>query len=328
MSAPSAVTCARCATSGRLQLHLGALRPLSVSYADPALLARYRSMVASRDALLRAVDVARRPAAARQARVVWDATAGLGRDAGALAFAGAAAGAHWLRVVLLEREPLVARLLEQAREEAAREPGSLEWLRAPRTAVVHGDSVAALWRACGDGGGGAESGDGGSGGRPDVVYLDPMFSSSSSSSAPPPPAVGGTAAGQPLEGGQEGRSGGGGGGLCGGHRRRRTALPQREMQYLAALAGARAESAPADDAERLLAAALAAATERVVVKRHRGAAPVGGGGRGGEGAGARVRASGGGGVAAPPPQLPPPTFQLLSGHAVRYDVYRVGGSVS
>jgi len=84
---------------------------------------------------------------------VWDATAGLGRDALVLASLGS-------RVTLCERAPVLAALLEDAllRAAADRDAG---WIGA-RMQAVWADSVEALATlepgAC-----------------PDVVYLDPMY---------------------------------------------------------------------------------------------------------------------------------------------------------
>jgi 16S rRNA (guanine1516-N2)-methyltransferase len=84
--------------------------------------------------------------------VVLDATAGLGRDAFVLAGLGC-------EVTLIERQPLIAALLEDGLRRARDDAGT-----APVAARMHlreGDAVALMraWR----------------GAAPQVVYLDPMF---------------------------------------------------------------------------------------------------------------------------------------------------------
>lgn len=112
---------------------------LAVDY-TPEERRRYRAS-AGRDPLVRAVGAGPR-------RVV-DATAGLGRDAVHLAWAGR-------RIVAIERDPVVATLLEgvlgRAVRSGALEPGTVE--------LVPGDAAVVL-RALRP--------------RPEVVYLDPMF---------------------------------------------------------------------------------------------------------------------------------------------------------
>ena len=80
-----------------------------------------------------------------------DATAGLGEDSLLLAAAG-------FTVTMFEKDPVIAALLRDALERAARVPE----LAAPvgRMTLVEGDSVAGLHRL---------------GFSPDVVFLDPMF---------------------------------------------------------------------------------------------------------------------------------------------------------
>lgn len=85
---------------------------------------------------------------------VFDATAGLGRDAFLLACLGC-------RVTAVERSPIVAALFEDGLARAAREPSLFAMLNA-RLRLILGDSREIL-----AGLGEAE--------RPDVVYLDPMF---------------------------------------------------------------------------------------------------------------------------------------------------------
>jgi 16S rRNA (guanine1516-N2)-methyltransferase len=84
---------------------------------------------------------------------VVDATAGLGRDAFVLASLGC-------RVTLVEREPVIAALLEDGLARAAREPGLADAVA--RMHLVRGnarDYLSDLDETA----------------RPDVVYLDPMY---------------------------------------------------------------------------------------------------------------------------------------------------------
>ena len=83
---------------------------------------------------------------------ILDATAGLGRDAFVLATLGCA-------VTLVERQPLIAALLEDGLARAARDPeaGGIAALMT----LVQADSTAYLQR--------------GEGEAPEVIYLDPMF---------------------------------------------------------------------------------------------------------------------------------------------------------
>ena len=83
--------------------------------------------------------------------LVVDATAGLGEDSFLLAAAGC-------RVLLYEKDPVIAALLRDAWERAQRDPETSEI--AERMTVIEGDSVAALPTLDPP---------------PDVVLLDPMF---------------------------------------------------------------------------------------------------------------------------------------------------------
>lgn len=91
---------------------------------------------------------------------VWDATAGLGRDALVLASLGS-------RVTLCERAPVLAALLEDALLRAAWDAEIGSWIQA-RMQLRYADSVTALARL--------EAGR-----QPDVVYLDPMYPAGKSS---------------------------------------------------------------------------------------------------------------------------------------------------
>lgn len=110
----------------------------------------YRAARASprQEGVARACGLHRR----RGLRVV-DATAGLGRDAFVLAAAGA-------EVVLLERSPLIAALLDDALRRAADDPVAGEPVT--RMRLIRADAELHLQALP-------------AGNRPDVVYLDPMF---------------------------------------------------------------------------------------------------------------------------------------------------------
>ncbi|MGI6590444.1 MAG: class I SAM-dependent methyltransferase [Eggerthellaceae bacterium] len=116
--------------------------------------ARIKPQRLSRELLVQAVRIKDTPHP-----LVIDATAGLGEDSLILAAAGC-------RVELFEHDPVIAALLDDALERAAREPAL-----APIAARMHlheGDSTAALrtWTPA-----------------PDVVYLDPMFPARQKSAA-------------------------------------------------------------------------------------------------------------------------------------------------
>lgn len=326
----------------------GTPAPLRVDFTAPALLTRYASMARAGDALLDAClgPLLRRHGQRQQpqqqptddgdaAFTLLDATAGLGRDGAALAYAAHARRLP-LRVVLCEAHPVVAALLEDGLRRGA--AAGVPWLQPDRVALLHADAadvLRALVVAGGDSSGGTARGERASGADaasvaatllrrpPHVVYVDPMFTEA----LPPPPAAAAERAGDMLAGGS---SAGGSSDLrrdlhedaaaspgAAGATRRRSAAPQRELQYLAELVGPAAPAAT----ERLLGAALAAATDRVVVKRHHGAPAVG----------TVTPATGATAAGSPPPTaLPRPAFALPSGKAVRYDVYaarRVGGGV-
>lgn len=89
----------------------------------------------------------------RERPSVVDATAGLGRDAFVLASLGC-------RVTLVEREPVIAALLQDGLARAARAPGLSDTVA--RMRCVSGDARAYL--------AGLDDA-----ARPDVVYLDPMY---------------------------------------------------------------------------------------------------------------------------------------------------------
>ncbi|QIR15914.1 class I SAM-dependent methyltransferase [Shewanella aestuarii] len=87
---------------------------------------------------------------------VVDGTAGLGRDAFVLASLGC-------KVIMVERHPVVAALLEDGLRRAYEDAEIGSWMR-ERMSLFHGSSITALAQA-------AEK----SGTEIDVVYLDPMY---------------------------------------------------------------------------------------------------------------------------------------------------------
>ena len=87
---------------------------------------------------------------------VVDGTAGLGRDAFVLASLGC-------KVIMVERHPVVAALLEDGLRRAYEDTEIGEWMR-ERMSLFHGSSIKALADAA------AQSGE-----EIDVVYLDPMY---------------------------------------------------------------------------------------------------------------------------------------------------------
>ena len=86
--------------------------------------------------------------------VIWDATAGLGRDALVLASLGST-------VTLCERAPVLAALLENGLQRAALNTEAGDWIQA-RMRLVHADSCERLAALSPEQ-------------RPDVVYMDPMY---------------------------------------------------------------------------------------------------------------------------------------------------------
>lgn len=235
-----------------------------------------------------------------------DATAGLGRDAGALAY-DCWKAAFPMRLIMCEKHEMVTLALTQALSSARQHP-SLPWCAPERLSLLSGvDSTSVLGRLvhvpCHEAltrdslssplfegaptlSRSLETSDGATTvilgiplQRPDVVYMDPMFTESDAfdddtgrseleQEQPNPPVK---------------------------RAPRRTAAPKLELQLLAAAAG---PSKPQENV-RLLQAALAAATDRVVVKRHHGSPPIG----------------------ADDSSVPRPSHAVHSGKAVRYDVY-------
>lgn len=88
---------------------------------------------------------------------VLDATAGLGRDAFVLASLGC-------KVQMIERNPVVAALLDDGLERAKRDPEIGSWVQ-QRMSLLHASSHNALLNLCEEQ----------NFQKPDVVYLDPMY---------------------------------------------------------------------------------------------------------------------------------------------------------
>lgn len=118
------------------------------------LLPRLRSDRLGRELLVRAARVR-----GVESPTAVDATAGLGEDSLLLAAAGFA-------VTMFEKDPVIAALLRDALERAARVPELAPVVE--RMTLVEGDSVAGLRRL---------------GFSPDVVFLDPMFPERTKSAA-------------------------------------------------------------------------------------------------------------------------------------------------
>ncbi|MGQ0551969.1 MAG: class I SAM-dependent methyltransferase [Planctomycetota bacterium] len=124
-------------------------RPLTIDWpADPSLMRRR----GARQLLARAIGWP--GSTAGSGWLIVDATAGLGRDAFLLAMLGA-------QVVAVERSPVVAALLRDARRRALLDPEAGPMVGA-RLSFVEGDARDWLSRLP----------------APDVVYLDPMYSAS------------------------------------------------------------------------------------------------------------------------------------------------------
>ena len=128
---------------GRLALAGGGME-LALDFADD--LPRLRRGAVERELLVRAARVR-----GVDHPLAVDATAGLGQDALLLAAAG-------FRVMLFERNPVMAALLRDALERAAEHPALADIVA--RMTLSEGDGIAGL-AALPE--------------QPDVVYLDPMF---------------------------------------------------------------------------------------------------------------------------------------------------------
>jgi 16S rRNA (guanine1516-N2)-methyltransferase len=141
---------------GRLELREVAepTGPVFADFVRGRTAARHRQPGLAGDPLIRALG------ARERACTVLDATAGLGRDAFLMAAAGAC-------VTAVERSVVLAALLQDGLERAARDPVAGPIIR-ERLRLVADDArtvLAALPPA----------------GRPDVVYIDPMFPNRSKS---------------------------------------------------------------------------------------------------------------------------------------------------
>jgi 16S rRNA (guanine1516-N2)-methyltransferase len=141
-----------CLTSDGLELRQAAADapgPIRVDYATGAMGHRLRFGGGRGQALARAAGIKPgfNPA-------VWDATAGLGRDAFVLASLGC-------QVTLCERSPVMAALLADGLARATLHSEIGAWVN-QRLHLVHADAAGELLKlATAD--------------RPDVVYLDPMY---------------------------------------------------------------------------------------------------------------------------------------------------------
>ena len=133
----------------------GAPGPIRVDLAAGPLAHRLRFGGGRGQPLARAVGM--RPGFSPQ---VWDATAGLGRDAAVLASLGS-------RVLMWERSPVLAALLDDGLWRAARDDRSRQWVGA-RLQLRFADAIEAMT--------GVAAAD-----RPEVVYLDPMYPAANNS---------------------------------------------------------------------------------------------------------------------------------------------------
>lgn len=135
----------------RIELHNQVeprVKPVAVEFTKGALGYRLRTGKSRKEPLARAVGV--RPS---EPLVVFDATAGLGRDGFMLAALGC-------RVYMLERAPVIAALLEDGLARAARNQQIREIVA--RITLLHGDALELTPILAGTT-------------TPDVIYLDPMF---------------------------------------------------------------------------------------------------------------------------------------------------------
>lgn len=125
------------------------VRPVQADFADPALWYRLRGPGARREDLARALGVYQR----RALRVI-DATAGWGRDSAVLAALGC-------EVFMIERQPVIAALLDDALARARRSDRDEVRLLAARLTMIPADACSVLreWTDP----------------PPDAVLLDPMF---------------------------------------------------------------------------------------------------------------------------------------------------------
>lgn len=147
----------RC-VDARWELQLpGERTRVAFDFSSPDFLRRMQPESVGSEAVVRAVR-GRRPA--RAVLSVFDATAGLGRDAMLLAAAGC-------DVQFCERNPLLALLIESALEQAGRAEQDALIHAAARCRQLQGDSLGLMadWQ----------------GPPPQVVYLDPMYAHSEAS---------------------------------------------------------------------------------------------------------------------------------------------------
>ena len=141
-----------CLTSTGLELRQAAAvapGPIRIDFASGAMGHRLRFGGGRGQALARAAGL--KPGFSP---TVWDATAGLGRDAFVLASLGC-------QITLCERSPVIAALLADGLERAALHSDIGGWVQ-QRLRLVHADAAGELQALAGTA-------------RPDVIYLDPMY---------------------------------------------------------------------------------------------------------------------------------------------------------
>jgi 16S rRNA (guanine1516-N2)-methyltransferase len=131
--------------------------PLSIDFLEPLWLKRFQKVHNETQLIKRAIGMP-----PSENILVWDATAGLGRDAMVLASLG-------YRVISVERSAAVYSLLKDAYERALHSEELKEIL--PRLTFIFGDSKELLENLTE-----VE--------RPEIIYLDPMYPTSKKSAQP------------------------------------------------------------------------------------------------------------------------------------------------
>ncbi len=131
--------------------------PLSIDFLEPTWLKRFQKVHNETQLIKRAIGIS-----PSEEVTVWDATAGLGRDAMVLASIG-------YQVISVERSPLVYALLADAYDRASQSIELKDILA--RLKFVFGDSKILLSQLRNEE-------------KPDVIYLDPMYPASKKSAQP------------------------------------------------------------------------------------------------------------------------------------------------
>ncbi len=131
--------------------------PLSIDFLEPQWLRRFQKVHNETQLIKRAIGIS-----PKENIQVWDATAGLGRDAMVLASLG-------YRVISVERSEIVYLMLKDAYRRALDSSELKETLS--RLNFVFGDSKKLLGQLAANE-------------RPEVIYLDPMYPSSKKSAQP------------------------------------------------------------------------------------------------------------------------------------------------